>query len=234
MSEIGPLLSQCDLSDQQLSPLAHADSLQTQRLAQIRATVLRLLNSKTTISFLDQGIVSATSFATAVIIGRMCSKGELGLYMLSMSLILFATDLQTSIISTPYMVYVPRLNKERKALYTGSTLIHQLVFSCLLILSFAGAGALAGHAGQSALAQAFWMAAAVGVGFMLREYGRRLWFARLQLTTALAMDICISVAQISGLLLLVHLHLLSGLHAFGLLGIVNGAVLLLWLVSAFP
>ena len=57
----------------------------------------------------DQGVSSATNFLTGVIIARACSKEELGLYMLGFSLVLFVTDLQTSLISTPYMVYAPRL-----------------------------------------------------------------------------------------------------------------------------
>src|ERR1035437_4034789 len=74
------------------------------------------------LSLVDQGVVSATNFLTGVIIGRACSKEELGLYMLGFSLILLVTGLQTTLICTPYMVYAPRLKGSAHALYTGSTL----------------------------------------------------------------------------------------------------------------
>ena len=70
------------------------------------------------LSLADQAVVSATNFATGVIVARTCSREELGLYMLGFSVILLATDLQTSLISTPYMVYAPRLKGRAHALYT--------------------------------------------------------------------------------------------------------------------
>ena len=85
------------------------------------------------LSLADQAVASATNFLTGIIIGRAGSKEELGLYILGLSLILFMTDLQTSLITTPYMVYAPRLKGKAHALYTGSTLIHQLVF-CLVVM----------------------------------------------------------------------------------------------------
>ena len=65
------------------------------------------------ISLADQAVASATNFVTGIIIARTCSKEELGLYMLGFSLILLMTDFQTSLITTPYMVYAPRLKGRR-------------------------------------------------------------------------------------------------------------------------
>jgi len=70
------------------------------------------------ISLADQAVASATNFATGIIIARACSKEELGLYMLGFSLIFLMTDFQTSLITTPYMVYAPRLKGRAHALYT--------------------------------------------------------------------------------------------------------------------
>ena len=78
------------------------------------------------LSLADQGVASITNFVTGVIIARASSKEEFGLYMLGFSLILLVTDLQTSVIATPYMVYAPRLKGRAHALYAGSTLVHQI------------------------------------------------------------------------------------------------------------
>jgi len=59
----------------------------------------------------DQAVASITNFATGVIIARASSKEQFGLYMLGFTLILLVTDLQTSLIATPYMVYAPRQGK---------------------------------------------------------------------------------------------------------------------------
>jgi hypothetical protein len=89
------------------------------------------------VSMADQAVASATNFLTGVIIARACSKEELGLYMLGFSLILLMTDFQTSLITTPYMVYAPRLKGRAHALYTGSTLIHQSTFCVITMLGVA-------------------------------------------------------------------------------------------------
>ncbi len=54
--------------------------------------------------------------------------------MLGFSIVLFVMSLQASLISTPYMVYSPRLKGGEHARYTGSTLIHQLGLSALIII----------------------------------------------------------------------------------------------------
>jgi hypothetical protein len=90
----------------------------------------------------DQAVASAANFLTGEILARTCSKEELGLHMLGFSLILPVTDLQTSLIATPYMIYAQRLKGLAHALYTGSSLIHQLALSLFTLLALA-AGAVA-------------------------------------------------------------------------------------------
>ena len=109
------------------------------------------------ISLADQAVASATNFVTGVIIARACSKEELGLYMLGFSLILLMTDFQTSLITTPYMVYAPRLKGSAHALYTGSTLIHQLAFCLLTMLGVVcGAFAVTHGIGPRGLGPVLW------------------------------------------------------------------------------
>ena len=80
--------------------------------------------------------------------------------MLGFSLILLMTDFQTSLITTPYMVYSPRLKGKAHALYTGSTLIHQSTFCLITMLGVAsGAVAVSHGLGTPALAPVL-----VGIG----------------------------------------------------------------------
>jgi O-antigen/teichoic acid export membrane protein len=183
-------------------------------------------------SLADQGVASATNFLTGIIIARACSKEELGLYMLGFSLILFATDMQTSLIATPYMVYAPRLKGHANALYTGSTLIHQLVF-CLVAMFgvICGAVAVTNGVGPRALGPVLWALVLVIALMMLREFARRVCFTRLKLMSAFLFDSCIAVGQISGLLLLAHLRLLSACSAYWVTGSVCGIAFLGWLWS---
>ena len=184
------------------------------------------------LSLADQAVASATNFLTGVIIARTCSKEELGLYMLGFSLILLMTDFQTSLITTPYMVYAPRLKGRAHALYTGSTLIHQLAFCLITMLGVAcGAFAVTSGMGPRGLGPVLWALCVVIALIMLREHARRVSFARLKLRTAFLFDTLIAVGQISGLLLLARFRLLSASRAYWVIGSVCGIAVLGWLWS---
>ena len=195
----------------------------------------RVLSTETTlhqgiISLADQAVASATNFVTGIIVARACSKEEFGLYMLGFSLILLITDLQTSLISTPYMVYAPRLTGGARALYTGSTLIHQLAFSLVTILAV-GCGAFAVRigVGPRGLGPVLWALTVVIASIMLREFARRLCFARLKLQTAFLFDTFVALIQISGLLVLARFGLLSASRAYWMIGSACGVAVLWWL-----
>jgi O-antigen/teichoic acid export membrane protein len=182
------------------------------------------------ISLADQAVASATNFLTGVIIARACSKEELGLYMLGFSLILLLADLQMSLITTPYMVYAPRLKGKAHALYTGSTLIHQCTF-CLVTMFGVMCGAIVvSHGlGPKGLGPVLWALVLVIALIMLREHARRVSFARLRLKTAFLFDAFIAVGQISGLLVLARSGLLSASRAYWVIGSVCGIGVAGWL-----
>jgi O-antigen/teichoic acid export membrane protein len=181
-------------------------------------------------SLLDQGVVSATNFLTGVIIARTCSKTELGLYMLGFSVFLFLIDLQTSLIATPYMIYAPRLKGSASALYTGSTLIHQLGFCLLAMLALAVSAVMSAFGvGPKGMGSVLWALVAAVSFIMFREYARRILFAHLKAMRALVLDSCIAVAQIGSLLVLGHLGLLSANRAYWVIGGACGLAVLGWL-----
>jgi O-antigen/teichoic acid export membrane protein len=182
------------------------------------------------LSLADQAVASITNFVTGVIIARSSSKEEFGLYMLGFSLILLVTDLQTSLIATPYMVYAPRLKARAHALYAGSTLVHQVVFSLLGMAALACAAfASRFGVGPRGLETVLWALGAMVGLVMLREFVRRICFAGLKLRSVLIFDICVGLAQIGGLLSLARLGVLSASTAYWLIGPVCGIAALLWL-----
>jgi O-antigen/teichoic acid export membrane protein len=181
-------------------------------------------------SLADQAVASITNFATGVIIARASSKEEFGLYMLGFSLILLVTDLQTALIATPYMVYGPRLKGDAHARYAGSTLIHQVVFSLFTMLALVAAALVSRHGiGPHGLEPVLWALAAVVGLIMLREFVRRICFARLKLGTAFLFDACIGTTQIGGLLLFAHFGMLSAGKAYWFIGVVCGLAVASWL-----
>ncbi len=60
------------------------------------------------LSILDQAIVSGTSFVTAVIINRTVSAVEVGIYYVTLSIVIIALGVQENAIVAPYVIYSKR------------------------------------------------------------------------------------------------------------------------------
>ncbi len=183
------------------------------------------------VSLTDQMVASATNFLTGMIIGRACASDEFGIYMLCMSVVLFVLDLQTSVISAPFMIYSQRLAGRRHALYLGSTMVHQWSLALLLILLLAGGHLLLGIGiGPEQLDPVVRSLVGVIAFIMFREYVRRVCFARLQMVHALLVDCSVALVQIGGLLLLAWQGRLSTRTAFLVIGLACGMASVGWLV----
>ncbi len=178
----------------------------------------------------NQCIVSATNCLTGVLIGRFCTKEEFGLYMLGFSIVLFVLDLQTSLISTPYMVYSPRLKGRQLSRYNGSSLIHQVMLSAIVLLVLAAWGVLSLGFGPRGLDRVIWTLVGVIFFMMFREFVRRLCFAQLRMEIAFLFDLCVASVQVCGLIILYRLGLLSANHAYCVIGCASGVAGVGWLL----
>lgn len=175
------------------------------------------------VTLVDQCVVSGVNFATGVIIGRVCTKDQFGLYMLGLTVVGFAMTFQACLISTPYTIYSPRLEGAAYAGYTGSTLVHQFAFSVLIMGVLAIAVMVISQGvGPRDLLPVFRTLIVVIPFMLLWEYARRVCFAALRMKTALIMDSCAAVLQICGLLLLTYLDLLSASRAYWAIGYACG------------
>jgi O-antigen/teichoic acid export membrane protein len=183
-------------------------------------------------TFIDQAIVSGTSFCLTVIVARKASKEELGIYVLGLSIVLFVTGLENSLITTPYMFYSPRPNGMIDTRYAGSTLIHTSGLSLAAVTFLAVAAAALSHrVGIPGLGRVIWTLACVIVFFLLREYARRVCFAWRQPSAAIVMDLIAAALQIGGLLVLARMGLLSARAAFWVTGTALCLAGLWWLGS---
>ncbi len=182
------------------------------------------------VSLADQMVASATNFLTGMIIGRACAREEFGLYMLCMSVVLFVLDLQTSVISSPYMIYSQRLSGRRHARYLGSTMVQQWSLALgLILLMLCGQLLLGFGIGPEQLGPVVRSLVAVIAFIMLREFVRRVCFAGLQMVQALLVDCCVALVQVGGLLLLAWQGLLSTGTAYMVIGLACGLASVGWL-----
>jgi O-antigen/teichoic acid export membrane protein len=182
------------------------------------------------ISLADQMAASATNFLTGIIIARSCSKEEFGLYMLCFSIVLFVLDVQTSLISSPYMVYSPRLKGRRHAAYIGNSLVQQFMLVVLVLFVLAAGIAITVHGrGPEGLYPVLLSLSLVVWFIMLREFIRRICFAGLEMSTALCVDCTVAVLQVGCLLLLAWSNRLSAGNALYAIGFACTCTSLGWL-----
>jgi O-antigen/teichoic acid export membrane protein len=183
------------------------------------------------VALADQGVVSATTFATGVIIGRVCGKAELGVYALVWTLIALTTEISAVLTTTPYTVFSPRLRQYQRSRYLGSVLVHQLLLSLIFALIMVAGTVLGSWRGwlPNNVSSAVTTTAAVILFIGLREFVRRVSFAALKVGMALLVDVIACLVQAGGLLLLLHFGVLNASRTYALLGISSALVAGGWL-----
>jgi O-antigen/teichoic acid export membrane protein len=185
-----------------------------------------------TLSLLDQAVVSATSFGTSVIIGRASSKQELGVFYLALTIVYLARGIQEQLVSAPYVVYYHGRRDADQALYTGSSLLHQLGLSAVALAILLGIqGLLALGIGPAGLSPAVWVLIGALPFLQLREFIRRLAIAHLQMGTAIAIDVCVAVFQLGALGALAYFQQLSVTLAYGVMGVACAIACCAWLLA---
>lgn len=179
----------------------------------------------------DQVVVSGTSFLTGAIIGRAFGKNQFGLYILGYSIITIIVEIQSSFISSPYTIKSPRLKEDALFCYTGSVLILLIGLSALSTIFLAAWSALISHGVGPREITAIWWPLSVIMGcILLKEFGRRVCFAHLNIRIVLFLDIIVSVVQISGLILLALLGFHSVAWVFWIMGIASGIAGVVWII----
>jgi O-antigen/teichoic acid export membrane protein len=183
------------------------------------------------VSIIDQGTVSATNFATTLILARLCSQADLGVYYLAWTTVLFITAMQNNLVSVPYTVYSPHRHGESLHTYFGSALVHQVATSLLAILLLLGLVLVVSLGGAP---PALRPVALVLLGAMplitFREFVRRFALAHLQVGAALALDVVVAVVQVGSLALLALFGSLSVPIVYGVMGGACAVASLSWLV----
>jgi O-antigen/teichoic acid export membrane protein len=197
-------------------------SLTQRRLSRLVAGIRAIAGRQSLrqlLSLLDQAIFAATIFLTTLIVGRICSREELGVFYLAFTLVMFFRGAQAELTSSPYTVYCHRRTGPELATYAGSTLVFHLWLTALGVACLCGAAVVGRLAGGELLFTLGSVLAAVLPFMLLREYIRRFAFAHLQLIAVTVLDAAIACLQLGGLLLLAQAGRLSIAATYGVMGL---------------
>jgi O-antigen/teichoic acid export membrane protein len=165
-------------------------------------------HARVMIALFDQGIFSVATYLTGVLVSRATPVG-FGFYTLVFTLLMFGGEAHNSLISTPQMLRLPHLRDEARRRFNGSLLVHQLVLSGTLVAVLLCASAVlyalshsAGNAGLASYGLVSLVAAAVLGPLALRNFARNSCFAVRDATSALTLDLGVSVVQLGGVAIL--------------------------------
>ncbi len=184
------------------------------------------------LALFDQGIASTTTFLTMLILARVCTPEEVGIYSLCLSLVLFASMIQARGLSVPYMVFSAQRQDAALASLLGSTLVHQLILALLTVLAAClYSGYLFATEGASTMAFSVLALCVAIVPYMLREFLRTVCFAHFRLRTALVVDGLVFLLQVGLLLAMAWLEKLTIPYSFLAISVACAFGALSWFVG---
>jgi O-antigen/teichoic acid export membrane protein len=187
------------------------------------------------LSIVDQAIVSGTSFVTAVIINRTVSAVEVGIYYVTLSMVIIALGIQENVVVTPYVIYSKRRQGRELAAYVGSSWLQHFTLTALCMLALIVAIVGFSLTGAVEIVPGLWALLVASPLLLLREGIRRFAIADLNIGTAMAVDALVAAAQIGGLILVGYFGGLSIFSIYGVMAVACGLACLAWyLLNATP
>ncbi|MCL5279258.1 MAG: hypothetical protein M1376_05055 [Planctomycetes bacterium] len=160
----------------------------------------------------DQSFRSASTFLSAMLVGRACGKPEYGFYTLLLTLLVTAEAFQAALVSTPYVVQSPSKAGRDKEVCLGNTVLIQFLVAAgttLLLLALLYAFPL-----RESGALSPWIVPAFAVAYfavLFREFFRQVLLADLKVGWNLVFG---AVAHGSLIAALVGLSLVRRLEAW--------------------
>ncbi len=157
----------------------------------------------------DQALISATNFATMVLLARVLGPASFGSFVLVYTVLLFATELQGALVTQPHNVLGADRAGSSYTGYTRSTAVSQI----LLAASLGGLAAVAGLAahlvGWDSAPLLLALAPAI-VSWLSQEFVRRVLYTEGRMAAVLLNDVVSYGGQAAAMAVLWQLGRLDG------------------------
>lgn len=154
------------------------------------------------VALVDQAIASLTTFLTGVLVARGCAsdQAQFGHYVFGMTIVITILGFQRGLISLPYTVLSPRLDRASRAVYLGSIVAHQIVACALVFAGFAAVARILTMTGIWSGQLAAWPAlAAAVVGRLMLDFVRTILLAELRFRLSLIVGLVSSTVTLAWL-----------------------------------
>jgi O-antigen/teichoic acid export membrane protein len=163
----------------------------------------------------DQSFRSASTFLSAMLVGRACGRAEYGFYTLLLTLLVTAEAFQAALVSTPYVVQNPSKRGPDKAVHLGNAVVIQLLVAAGTAFFLLGLLHTIPLAGTGDLSPRIVPAFALAYFAVLwREFFRQVLLADLEVGWNLAFGVAVHGSLIAVLLGLFWVGKLSAWTAY--------------------
>ncbi len=152
------------------------------------------------VALIDQALVSAGTFITAIIIARAFSVESFGIFSLGMGLVVLITSVQDSLISVPYNIQGPQIHGEDKQVYAGSVLIHQILLAVSFSVALLIAATLLFLFDSSHAHMVLSLCISISA-IIFKEFIRRFEFENMSFMRALYVDLSVFIMQVGAMLI---------------------------------
>lgn len=186
---------------------------------------------RASLAILDQGVVSGLSFATSAIIATSCGRTGLGVAHLALTLLYLMMNVQGELLNAPYTIYRSRKHGRRLHAYSGSAFVHQAILAgigTVAIVALLGLNAVG--IGPTDLTPSLWVLLFASPFCLLHTFLRNFSFAAFQFRVAVAMDVSVAIVQLTTLVVLVRLDMLTVPWLFVAMGVSSLIACVGWFV----
>ncbi len=149
-----------------------------------------------------QAVSSAATFLRVVLLARVCTSAEVGLYAMSFTAVMLMFVTHERLIESSYLVAVHRREAAGRRRLLGSTLVFSLCFAALgavaigvVALGAAAIGEFGWLNSGDAMAKALLATALATPPIVVRELARSVAFAHFDVVTATVVDVATFVVQ---------------------------------------
>lgn len=160
----------------------------------------------------DQALISATNFATMVLLARELGPAAFGAFVLAYTFLLFATELQGALVTQPHNVLGVGRSGDDYRRYTGSTAVGQVVLAVSAAALATLAGVTAASLGMSGASLVLALAPAI-LAWLGQDFARRVLYTEGRIRAVLANDAVTYGGQLLVLIALWRLGRLDGTAA---------------------
>lgn len=170
---------------------------------------------------LNQGTVSATSFVTTLIVGNACGPEALGLFAIGLSIVFLAMAIESSLVSTPYTVFVADTRSDRVVYRNGSTLLNLLLVTLSTAAGFGLVAIITGWTTETVYETLYPAIVVAAPMLASRYFVRRFLLANHRVTQVFIVDLLSSAIQVGALLAMAQTESLTPVRALLVVGLSN-------------